>query len=89
MTGMPMSRASTWQSSKVRETFPHPDFFETSLASYGTGDPYYMPRVRAASEVRKTIGVAITKALTGQDIQKALDDAASKVKSVMAEVEAK
>ncbi len=87
MTGTPMARKSAWEDEDVRRAFPHADYFEASIISFETGDPFYMPQVRTAAEVRRAIGVAISRAIEGTDPQVALDAAAREVQNIIASAE--
>ncbi len=81
--GSPMARQSVWKDPQVRKAFNREDYFEASLACYGIGDPFYMPRVRAGAEVRKAIGVAISKAMEGANPKAALNESAALVQQVI------
>ncbi|MGE5482007.1 MAG: ABC transporter substrate-binding protein, partial [Bacteroidota bacterium] len=87
--GSPMARKSVWKDPAVRKAFNREDYFDASLASFAVGDPFYMPRVRAQAEVRKAIGMAISKTMEGADPQSALNEAAKEAQRIIDSTEKK
>lgn len=75
LSGVPSARESAWQSSEFIESAPQ-DWNDASRLSFNIGQPDWNPPIIPVPEARDAYGQAIVAALQGQDIARALEQAA-------------
>ena len=85
--GFPVPRRSAWEQPGARDVVPDATWYDASLESFKTGGYYIVPDVVAGDEVRKEIGLAVSKAIEGGDPKALLAEAAKNVKAIMDKTE--
>ncbi len=68
LAGVPVGRASTWESEKFRANDPHPDWTTASVKSFEIGQPQWNPPVLNIPESRDIVGQVILDAIDGKDV---------------------
>jgi len=87
LAGNAVGRKSVWQSSQFKQNDKYPEWTKVTLEAQKYGNVDFQPPVVAVGECKDIIGKVITASILGENVRKAANEAAIKMKEVMKRTE--